>query len=250
MLYYEIKGTGDKYLVLLHGFMENSSIWEEMEDMLLKKFKIIMIDLPGHGKSPHFDDIYTMEYMADKVFETLNALNINNINLLGHSMGGYVALAFAEKFASKLNSITLFFSSTMADSEEKKEVRNKSIKMIEEDFVRYVNLGVPNLFNQFEIEELEEKINITKGIAISTKPKTVISAIKGMILRPNRTNVLNNLNFKVLLISGNRDLAISYNQMHDELEDKQNIKKYVLDTGHCGHFECPEICASIILKEI
>ena len=128
MLNFEIKGTSDNHLIILHGFMENLFIWEEMEAELLKKFKLIKIDLPGHGKSEIYSEIHTMELMAEKVNEVAEFLKIEKFHLLGHSMGGYVSLAFAEKFPEKLNSLTLFFSTYFADDEEKKELREKSTK--------------------------------------------------------------------------------------------------------------------------
>ena len=98
MLHHEISRNGKKPLVLLHGFMENTTIWDEMEAHLSKDFILIKIDLPGHGKSKVYQGIHTVELMAEKVKEVIDALKLEKINLLGHSLGGYVSLAFAEKF--------------------------------------------------------------------------------------------------------------------------------------------------------
>src|SRR5690606_11996006 len=126
MLHFEIAGSGKEKLVMLHGFMENSTIWNEMEPRLSEKFSLIKIDLPGHGKSTHYAEVHTMELMAEKVKETLDSLSISNFHLLGHSMGGYAGLAFAEKNPEMVKSLTLFFSSFLADDKEKKEQRRKS----------------------------------------------------------------------------------------------------------------------------
>ena len=150
MLNFERKGTEKETLVLLHGFMENLFIWEEMETELCKKFKLIKIDLPGHGKSENFAEIHTMEMMAEKVNEVVDYLKIEKFHLLGHSMGGYVSLAFAEKFPKKLKSLTLFFSTYFADDAEKKELREKSLRIIKENFRTYVNAGIPNFFSENE----------------------------------------------------------------------------------------------------
>ena len=82
MLNFEIKGTNEEILVLLHGFMENLFIWEEMEVELLKKFKLVIIDLPGHGKSENFAEVHTMELMAVKVNEVVEFLKIDQFHLL------------------------------------------------------------------------------------------------------------------------------------------------------------------------
>ena len=125
MLHHEISGNGKKPLVLLHGFMENTTIWDEMEAHLSKDFTLIKIDLPGHGKSKVYQEIHTVELMAEKVKEVIDALKLEKINLLGHSLGGYVSLAFAEKFPEILESMTLFFSTTVADDDEKKQIRKR-----------------------------------------------------------------------------------------------------------------------------
>ena len=147
MLHYEITGNGKENLVLLHGFMESLLIWEDLEPLLSKNFRIIKIDLPGHGRSEIYGEIHTMEMMAEKVKEVADQLKLEKFHLLGHSMGGYVSLAFAEKFAEKLKSLTLFFSTYFPDDEEKKETRKKSFRIILESYKTYVGAGIPNLFN-------------------------------------------------------------------------------------------------------
>ena len=250
MLNFEIKGTNKETLILLHGFMENLFIWDDMEAQLLKKFKLVKIDLPGHGKSENFAEIHTMELMAEKVNEVAEFLKIEKFHLLGHSMGGYVSLAFAEKFPEKLKSLTLFFSTYFADDEEKKQQREKSLRIIKENFKTYVNAGVPNLFNENEREFLEEKINLAKEIALSTNNDGVLAAVKGMIRRTDRSEVLENLDAKILIIAGNHDNALNTQKTIENLPKKKNIKSYILDCGHNGQWEKPEICAAIISEEL
>ncbi len=134
MLHYEISGSGTEDLVLLHGFMENLMIWEEMETYLSEKFRLIKIDLAGHGLSKILDEVHTMELMAEEVKKVAHKLKIDRFHLLGHSMGGYTSLAFAEKFPQSLKSLTLFFSSYFADDAEKKEQRRKCYRIIQESF--------------------------------------------------------------------------------------------------------------------
>jgi len=121
MLNFEKKGDGKETLVLLHGFMENISIWSDLEKHLSKDFTLLKIDLPGHGQSDILAEVHTMEMMAEEVKKVLDHQNLNKIHLLGHSMGGYVSLAFAEKFPEYLKSLTLFFSTYFPDDAEKKK---------------------------------------------------------------------------------------------------------------------------------
>ena len=250
MLYYEKNGSGPETLVLLHGFMENSSIWEEMETHLSGDFNMIRIDLPGHGKSEKIADVQTMELMAEKVNEVLEKENISQIHLLGHSMGGYISLAFAEKWPEKLKSLTLFFSNFLADDEEKKEQRKKSYRIIKDSFAHYARAGVPNLFNQNERDVLEGKIEKALKIALSTDNLGALASVKGMVERPERKEILENLEAKILVLAGKHDNAVKTEQMISNLPDRTNIKSYILDCGHNGHWEKPSICAEIINTEL
>jgi len=251
MLNFEITGNGKETLVLLHGFMENTSIWNDMEPYLSKNFSLLKIDLPGHGKSEKLGEIHTMELMAEEVKKVLDDLDLDeNNHILGHSMGGYVALAFAEKFPKYLKSLTLFFSTYFPDDEEKKDQRRKSFKIIEEAFSHYVNAGIPNLFNPNELDILEGKINLAKQTALSTDNFGALACVKGMIERPDRKSVLENFAGKILVLAGNHDNAVKTENTINNLPDKTNIKSYVLDCGHNGHWEKPEICAAIINTEL
>ena len=250
MLHHEISGNGKKPLVLLHGFMENTTIWNEMEAHLSKDFTLIKIDLPGHGKSKVYQEIHPVELMAEKVKEVIDALKLEKINLLGHSLGGYVSLAFAENFPEILESMTLFFSTTLADDEEKKQIRRRSIAIIDENFETFVKTSIPNLFSNNEKDILEGKIELAKNIAKSTNKEGVKAAQLGMAERPDRTKILENLDAKILIIAGKYDNAVKTENLLKIIPEKTNIKTYVLDCGHNGHWEKPTICAEIINTEL
>lgn len=250
MLNYEITGNGPENLILLHGFMENLLIWEDLEPHLSKKFRLIKVDLPGHGRSEIYGEVHTMEFIAEKVKEVADKLQLEKFHLLGHSMGGYAALAFAEKFGENLKSLTLFFSTYFPDDEEKKENRRKSFRIILENFKTYVGAGIPNLFSPNEKDVLEGKINFAKEVALSTKPEGALASVKGMIERTDKKTVIENLDAKILVIAGKHDGAVKTDLVINNLPDKTNIKSYVLDCAHNGHLEKPEICAAIINTEL
>ena len=250
MLNYEISGNGTEDLVLLHGFMENLLIWQDLEPFLSNKFRIIKIDLPGHGRSETFGESHTMEMMAEKVKEVTDQLKLQKFHLLGHSMGGYASLAFAETFPTDLKSLTLFFSTYFPDDEEKKENRRKSFRIIQENFKTYVGAGIPNLFSPNEKDVLEGKIAFAKKVALSTKPEGALASVKGMIERTDKKTVLENLDAKILIIAGKHDGAVKTDLVINHLPDKTNIKSYILDCGHNGHLEKPEVCAAIINTEL
>ncbi|QQV02015.1 MULTISPECIES: alpha/beta fold hydrolase [Chryseobacterium] len=250
MLNFEKKGEGKETLVLLHGFMENISIWKDLEKNLSKDFTLFKVDLPGHGKSETIAEVHTMELMADEVKKVLEREKIKDFHLLGHSMGGYVSLAFAEKFPQDLKTLTLFFSTFLADDEEKKDQRRKSYRIIKDAFTHYAKAGIPNLFNPNERDILEGKIETALEIAISTNNLGALACVKGMVERPERKDILEKLDSKILIIAGKHDNAVKTEAMIKNLPDRTNIKSYVLDCGHNGHWEKPSICAEIINSEL
>jgi len=250
MLNFEMYGNGKETLVLLHGFMENMSIWDDMQPYLSEDFTLLKIDLPGHGRSEKIAEIQTMGMMAEEVKKVIDDLDLEKVHLLGHSMGGYTSLAFAEKYPENLKSLTLFFSTYFPDDEEKKEQRRKSFRIIEDAFNHYVNAGIPNLFNPDELDILEGKINLAKEIALSTDNLGALACVKGMIERSDRKSVLENLDAKILVLAGKHDNAVKTENTIKNLPDKTNIKSYILDCGHNGHWEKPEICAAIINTEL
>lgn len=250
MLNYEISGQGKEPLVLLHGFMENLTIWEEMEKSLSKNFTLIKIDLPGHGQSKVYSENHTMEFMAEEVKKLTDSLKIGKFHLLGHSMGGYVTLAFAQIFPDVLKSITLFFSTYYADDADKKEQRQKSLRIIRDAFPMYVSAGVPNLFNPNEKDVLEGKIELAKKIALTTKNDGVLAAVKGMIERTDKLEIVKGFEGKILVLAGKHDHAVKTDLTLENLPDQTNIKSYLVDCGHNGHWEKPGICAEIINTEL
>lgn len=250
MLNFEKKGNGKETLVLLHGFMENLSIWSDMENHLSQDFTLLKIDLPGHGKSDILAEIHTMELMAEEVKKVADHENEKKFHLLGHSMGGYTALAFAEKYPETLKSLTLFFSTYLADDEEKKQQRIKSYRIIKDAFSHYARAGIPNLFNQNERNVLEGKIETALDIALSTNNNGALACVKGMVERSDKTHVLENLEAKILVLAGKHDNAVKTENTIKNLPDRTNIKSYILDCGHNGHWEKPSICAEIINTEL
>lgn len=250
MLHFEKTGNGKETLVLLHGFMENNTIWNDLETSLSNQFSIVKIDLPGHGKSDILAEVHTMEMMAEEVNKVLENGNLNTIHLLGHSMGGYVSLAFAEKYPEKLKTLTLFFSTFLEDDTEKKQQRMKSYRIIKEAFPHYARAGIPNLFNPNERDVLEGKIETALEIALSTNNLGALASVKGMVARTDKKHILDNLDIKILIIAGKHDNAVKTDAILKNLPDRTNVKSYVLDCGHNGHWEKPQICAEIINTEL
>ena len=125
------KGTA---VVLLHGFLENTSMWKDVIPQLSKRNRIIAIDLLGHGKSDCLGYVHSMELFAESVAAVLKHLRIRKCVVVGHSLGGYVALAFAEKYPQKIKGICLMNATSIEDDAERKTLRLRANKMIQKNF--------------------------------------------------------------------------------------------------------------------
>jgi len=215
-IFYRITGLGDPVL-LLHGFGEDGEVWNKQVDLLKTHFTLIIPDLPGSGKSGMTEDM-SIEGMAEVVKAIILAeqhncspLNDTKIALIGHSMGGYISLALAEKYPHLLNRLGLFHSSAFADSEEKKTARLKSIDFIKKNgSYEFLKTSIPGLFfrgqDGSKPSDPEMDALIEKGKNFS--PEALIRYYQAMIARPDRTAVLKNFPHPILFILGEHDMAV------------------------------------------
>ena len=213
-LSYSDTGQGD-VVVLLHGFCESRALWNDFENFLSQKYRVICPDLPGYGESRLEVSHVSMDYFAEEVKELLDTLSIDKFTMIGHSLGGYVTLAFAEKHPEQLKGMGLFHSSAYADTEQKKENRNKTIKFIEENGVdNFASSLIPPLFDHSTREKHGYEINSLIKIARNTDPLAVIETCKAMRDRPDRTSVLEGIQVPVMFIIGKEDGAVPFESQY------------------------------------
>ena len=122
--------VGEKTVVLLHGYLESMLVWEEFIPLIYKSVRVVALDIPGHGISEVKGEVHTMDYLADVVASALKVLGIEKAYLVGHSMGGYVALAVCERHPQAVAGVVLLHSTPNADSEEKKKNREREISLV------------------------------------------------------------------------------------------------------------------------
>lgn len=229
---YKVDGQGP-VIVFIHGFMENARIWRPFLQRLSTRFRVLRINLPGHGKSSILDTEHSMDLMAEAVNAVLEHEKIAKAMLVGHSMGGYVSLAFAELFADKLSALVLFSSSCFADTPEKKNDRDRSASAVEAHKMKYITSVIPNLF--FERSGVKASKRIYKLVKIAAKqPKEgIIAALRGMKNRPNRAEVLKKLKCPVLILAGHDDFLIPLERSEEMA--KLNPKSQLVVLDECGH---------------
>lgn len=234
-LFYEDLGSGD-VLCLLHGFLENCNMWNPIIEALSKQNRIITIDLPGHGSSDLLEESNSMHAMALAVNSVLQKLGVDSARFVGHSMGGYVALAFAEVFPQKTKGVLLLNSTPEADTEERKKMRMHAVDMAGRNYEALVSMSVTNLFSAQKRDELGGEIKITKQEALQVSPQAYIACQKNMNERKDYSDFWKQAAFKKQMVLGSEDGLINPKQMQQKFA-ASNVKIDVLDGGHMLHLE-------------
>lgn len=234
---YSETGSGNTIL-LLHGFLESKSIWGHMVKVLSKDFHVVTIDLPGHGESEVMGPVHEMGAMASVVKEVLSSLHVEQCLLAGHSMGGYVSLAFAELFPQMVRGLVLFHSQAAADDEEGKRNRDRTAKVVEENRAGFISNFIPDLFAPGNPEKFKDEIETLKQESLKTPKEGIIAAIKGMKQRSSKLKLLNSMEVPVLFISGKQDARIPVEKILQQVAMPKHSEALLLEnTGHMGFIE-------------
>ena len=227
------KGTA---VVLLHGFLENSTMWKYLAPVLAQKNRVVCIDLLGHGQTDCLGYVHTMEDMADAVHHVLAELKIRKALFVGHSMGGYVALAFAELYPEFMKGLVLLNSTSRADSEERIANRTRAIKAVKQNYVAAVRMSIANLFSEENREKLVDQIEWVREEALQTPLQGIIAAQEGMKLRKDREVLLHFAPYPIMLILGKKDPVLNYEENLEQIEGT-NVKLITFNDGHMSHLE-------------
>lgn len=243
--YYEW-GKG-KPVVLLHGFCETHEVWNKLIDPLSKDYRVITPDLPGFGKSPLPEGPLTIELVATKLSDWLKKIVNEPVVLLGHSLGGYITLAFADNHPNQLKGFGLIHSTAYADPEEKKENRLKAAEFVSKNGTEpFVRTLIPSLFNKINSEEKVLLIQQAMEMAISTPPGSIASYSLAMRERPARDHLLSQ-EIPVLFIGGKYDEVVPLSASEEQINKIKNGKGFILDnSAHMGMMEQPGKTLKII----
>lgn len=227
---YTIIGKGP-CIVLLHGFLLSPRIWVDLIPLLSKKNKVLVIDLPGHGKSGCIAKTHTMELMAEVVNFILMENKIDKASFIGHSMGGYISLAFIEKYSSKVESLILLNSISEEDSVEKKTNRDRAIKVIKNNKDLFVIMAIRTLFPENKQKKYKSLIDDFTNDAKKFTSEGIIASIRGMKLRKDRTFILKSFKGKKYMISGIEDPIISFSNS-EKIATSSRTKLIKVNSGH------------------
>lgn len=221
---------------MLHGFLENQKMWQDFIPEWSKKNRVITIDLLGHGESGCLGYVHSMEENAGVVRAVLSKLKIRKAIFVGHSMGGYVALAFAEMYPNTIKGLVLLNSTSKADSEERKKNRDRAIKAVKKDYTMFVNLSIANLFSPENREILIDEIEKVKLEALKTPLQGIVASLEGMKIRKDYETFLHLSKFPILLILGKKDPILNYEIAVGQIE-KTTIPLVAFPDGHMSHIE-------------
>jgi pimeloyl-ACP methyl ester carboxylesterase len=252
-IFYRVEGKG-LAVVLVHGFGEDGNVWNE-QMVLRNNCKLIIPDLPGSGASTftkHEPLASTIEFYADCIYALLQNEDINSCIMLGHSMGGYIILAFAEKYPQLLKGFGFIHSTAFADNEEKKQNRQRGIEMMDQyGSYPFLKNTIPNLFaNKFKSEHAE-KINSLIENGNNFSKEALQHYYRAMMQRPDRTQVLKNSKVPVLFVLGTEDVAAPMQDVLKQIHLPEITYIHILEeTGHMGMWEATEKLNIAILEFI
>lgn len=230
------EGGKGNALVFLHGFLENTTMWNSCLSHFESKYRVIAIDLLGHGQTGCTGYVHSMEDMADAVYAIVSELKIRKVTVIGHSMGGYVALAFAELYPDSVRSLALIASTSRADSPERQLNRDRAMELVKKHSTVFVTMSINNLFGEEAQKEFTPEIEFIKNEALKTSKQGMIAALEGMKTRPDREVIFHFAPYPILLILGKNDTVIPYEEALEQVENSP-VQLVTTSGGHMIHIE-------------
>ena len=225
-------------LVLLHGYLQSLDVWSTYVISYMNHLRVITIDLPGHGYTNTFCDVHTMDFMARVVKSVLAEAGVNRCVMVGHSMGGYVALAFADLYPHHLRGLGLINSHALADTQEAIERRLDVCEQVVKNRASHIVGFIPPLFDPSKRVALAQEIKDLQDQCLETKEESIIAAQCGMASRPSRTHVLQELEVPILFVIGKNDPRIPAELALSQAMLAQHAEILLLDNvAHMAHLE-------------
>jgi pimeloyl-ACP methyl ester carboxylesterase len=211
-----------------------------------------MLDLPGHGISMIKGEVHSMEMLADTVSAMLETLGIERCTLVGHSMGGYVALAMMDNYKKNIENIILLHSTTSADSQEKCDRRRREIELIKAGKKNTLARLVPHAgFAPENAKRLKDYIEDIAELILITEDEGVIAILGGMIERKSRGEQLRDSGIPHMFIFGRHDYYIPVEVAEEMIAADPTAEVLWLEhSGHMGFYEEPELLAEAILAMV
>jgi pimeloyl-ACP methyl ester carboxylesterase len=237
-IFYKDEGQGSA-IVLLHGFLEDSAMWNDLIPELSKNNRVISIDLLGHGNTGSLRYVHTMSDMANAVKAVLKHLKLRKLTFIGHSMGGYVALDFAKLFPDSIKGLCLLNSTYEADDAERKALRARANKMVQTNYENMVRMSFANLFSTESKLKHKDAYDKALLIALKTPIQGYMAANEGMRLREDSSVFFAEASFKKMMLLGKKDTILNAEDLLN-FTKKHAIETHIFSEGHMSHIENKE----------
>ncbi|WP_028590386.1 alpha/beta fold hydrolase [Paenibacillus massiliensis] len=243
---YAEEGQGEQVVLLLHGFCGSSAYWDDVVPLLSEAYRCIVPDLRGHGRTDAPKGAYSIDGMADDILKLMNELNIPRAAVLGHSMGGYIALSLAERYPDRLSAVGLIHSTAYPDTEEAKDKRLQAVSTIEnKGITAFIDGLVPGLFAPEHLEQMPDQVLKVRELGYKTPPQGASGAALAMRERPDRRDVLSSTSLPVLLVAGEKDQLIPVDRTFTA--EGPNVQHTIIaGAGHMSMLEAPTELAQVI----
>ena len=243
-------GVGEKCVVLLHGYLESMYVWEDFLPLLTPHFRVITVDIPGHGISEVKGEVHTMEMVAEVLRDMLDALGIERVTMVGHSMGGYVSLAFCAAYAERLDGVVLLSSSPNPDTELKRENRRREIALVRAGKKDALARVAPEAgFAEQNRRRLRSYIDDLTECVHITEDDGIVALLGGMMERADQNEMLRKSTVPQLFILGKKDGYIPVEVAEEIVANHPQAQvAWLEESGHMGFIEEPEVCAEALLK--
>jgi pimeloyl-ACP methyl ester carboxylesterase len=250
-VYYRVEGTG-MTLFFIHGFPETGSIWTNQVEFLKKQFRVIVPDIPGSGRSTFNAALVNMGDYADVMNAIIEHEKLEQVIMFGHSMGGYITLSFAEKYPSLLKAFGLVHSTAFADSEEKKQNRQRGIDFMEtHGAFPFIKNSIPNLFSKPFQEAFPDTIASLVEQGKSFDKKALQQYYRAMMNRKDKTEVLRKTDVPVLFICGDEDTAAPLSDLKQQIHLPACSHFHILNhVAHMSMLEAPGLLNDFLLAFI
>ena len=226
-------------MLLLHGFCETHEIWNDLTSLPLSGLQLVAIDLPGFGQSPLPPAPFSLDEIGRRILEWIDAQGLHRPALVGHSLGGYVALAMAARSPDSIGALALLHSTPYPDSPERKANRDRVISFVQQHGVGpFVDTFVPSLF----YDRHHPAVHVVDAIARQTSADTLVAYAAAMRDRPSSAGVIAALKAPVMIFGGENDAIVTADVTVDMAKLNPHTTLHLVPhTGHMGMFECPDL---------
>ena len=243
-------GVGEKCVVLLHGYLELMYVWDDFAPLLTPSVRVITVDIPGHGISEVKGEVHTMEMVADVLHQMLKSLEIERVTMVGHSMGGYVALAFCARYPEQLDGLVLLSSTPNPDTEAKRENRRREIALVRAGKKDALARVAPEAgFAEQNRRRLRSYIDDLTECVHITEDDGIVALLGGMMERADQNEMLRKSTVPQLFILGKKDGYIPVEVAEEIVANHPQAQvAWLEESGHMGFIEEPEACAEALLK--